>query len=309
MTKKYKLTHHTKVVDGHTLHRIKALKSFDDVRKGDLGGWVESYSNLSQSDYAWVYDKAKVYGDARVFDNAKIRDHARVYGDTGVSGNANVYDHAHVLGSAWIYDKAQIYGNACVYDNALVRGHANIYDHASVYGYAWVYDDAKVWGCASISGHAHVYGDTRIYGNAKVHGNAIVCGYAHVCGNVHVYDNAKVYGDSILQGRINIREDDDIKDKYSYLIFNNTWSSGRQFVYVLSNQRWHVGCFDGTGDELIKKAYRDSKLSGKMYGLYVNFAEQAVKTQQQLQSHKQQPHNECPLWLDSFPSWRGWFGL
>ena len=105
-----------------------------------------------------------------------------------------------------------------------------------------------------------------------------------------------------------------IKDKYSYLIFNNTWSSGRQFVYVLSNQRWHVGCFDGTGEELIKKAYKDSKLSGKMYGLYVNFAEQAVKTQQQLQSHKQQPHkqqphNECPLWLDSFPSWRGWFGL
>lgn len=261
MNKKYKLTHHTKVVEGHTLHRIKALKSFGDVKKGDLGGWVESHYNLSQKGTAWIYDKAKVYDDARVFDNAKVRDHARVY------------------------------------------------DHASVYGYAWVYDDAKVWGCASISGQAHVYGDARIYGNAKVHGNAIVCGYAHVSGNVHVYDNAKVYGDSILQGRINIREDDDIKDKYSYLIFNNTWSSGRQFVYVLSNQRWHVGCFNGTGDELIKKAYRDSKLSGKMYGLYVNFAEQAVKTQQQLQSHKQQPHNEYPLWLDSFPSWRGWFGL
>lgn len=214
MNKKYKLTHHTKVVEGHTLHRIKALKSFGDVKKGDLGGWVESYRNLSQSDYAWVYDKAKVWGNAKVFDNAKVSDHARVYGD------------------------------------------------------------------------------------------AIVCGFAQVCGNVHVYDNAKVYGDSILQGRINIREDDDIKDKYSYLIFNNTWSSGRQFVYVLSNQRWHVGCFNGTGDELIKKAYRDSKLSGKMYGLYVNFAEQAVKTQQQLQSHKGWKH-----WYDPYPSLRDWLGL
>lgn len=273
MTKKYKLTDNTKEVLGHTLHQIKALKSFGDVKKGDLGGWIEDYSNLSQSDTAWVYDNAKVYKNAVV------------------------------------YDKAQIYGSACVYDNALVRGHANIYDHASVYGNAWVYDDTKVWGCASITGKAKVYGDARIYGSAKVQGNAIVCGFAHVCGNVHVYENAKVYGDSILQGRINIREDDNIKDKYSYLIFNNTWSSGRQFVYVLSNQRWHVGCFDGTGDELIKKAYKDSELSGKMYELYVNFAEQAVKTQQQLQSHKQQPHNECPLWLDSFPSWRGWFGL
>ena len=272
MNAKYELTNSTKEISGHTLHQIKAVKSFGDVRKSDLGGWIEDYSNLSQSDTAWVYDDAKVYG------------HAKVSG------------------------KAQIYGNACVYDNAIVRGHANIYDHASAYGRAQVYDDTKVWGCASIYGQAHVYGDSRIYGNVKVHDNAIVCGYAHVCGNTHVYDNAKVYGDSILQGRINIREDDDIKDKYSYLIFNNTWSSGRQFVYVLSNQHWHVGCFNGTGKELIKKAYRDSELSGKMYELYVHFAERAVKTQAKIQ-HQKQPHNECPLWLDSFPSWRGWFGL
>lgn len=266
MNKKYKLTHHTKVVEGHTLHRIKALKSFDDVRKGDLGGWVESHYNLSQKGTAWIYDKAKVYDKALVFDNAKVRDHARVYGN------------------AWVYKNA------------------------------WVYGHARVSGAAGVSGNAWVHGHAKVYDNAKVWGNVLVYDHAHVSGNVHVYDNAKVYGDSILQGRISIREDDDIKDKYSYLIFNNTWSSGRQFVYVLSNQRWHVGCFDGTGDELIKKAYRDSKLSGKMYGLYVKFAELAVKTQQQLQSHKQQPHkqqphNECPLWLDSFPSWRGWFGL
>ena len=47
MDNKYKLTHRTKVVDGHTLHQIKALKSFDAVKKGDLGGWIEDYSNLS----------------------------------------------------------------------------------------------------------------------------------------------------------------------------------------------------------------------------------------------------------------------
>ena len=224
-------------------------------------GWIEDYSNLSQSGTAWVYDNAKVYRNALVGGQAQIH------------GNAWVYNHTKVL------DNAKVYGEACIYD------HARVLDNAQVGGNAWVYN------------------------NAYVVGNAKVLDKAQIYGNACVYDNAKVYGDSILQGRINIREDDDIKDKYSYLIFNNTWSSGRQFVYVLSNQRWHVGCFDGTGDELIKKAYRDSKLSGKMYGLYVNFAEQAVKTQQQLQSHKQQPHNECPLWLDSFPSWRGWFGL
>lgn len=305
MTKKYELTDNIQEIWGHTLHQIKALKSFGDVKKGDLGGWIEDYSNLSQSDTSWVYDNAKVYKNAVVYGQAQISGNAWVYNHTKVLDNAKVYGEACIYDHARVLDNAQVGGNAWVYNNAIVRGHAEIYDHASVYGYAWVYDDAKVWGCASISGHAHVYGDARIYGNAKVHGNAIVCGFAHVCGNVNVYENAKVYGDSILQGRINIREDDDIKDKYSYLIFNNTWSSGRQFVYVLSNQRWHVGCFDGTGEELIKKAYKDSELSGKMYELYVHFAERAVRTQAKIQQRKQ-PHNECPLGLDSdsFPSWR-----
>ena len=33
---------------------------------------------------------------------------------------------------------------------------------------------------------------------------------------------------------------------------------------------WRVGCFYGTGEELIKKAYQDSKDSGKHYEAYVN---------------------------------------
>ena len=37
---------------------------------------------------------------------------------------------------------------------------------------------------------------------------------------------------------------------------------------------WKVGCFYGTGQELIDKAYRDSKDSGKHYEAYVNFVEQ-----------------------------------
>lgn len=36
---------------------------------------------------------------------------------------------------------------------------------------------------------------------------------------------------------------------------------------------WSVGCFLGTSEELIKKAYADSKESGQMYKKYVEFAE------------------------------------
>ena len=133
----------------------------------------------------------------------------------------------------------------------------------------------------SIEENAKVYGNAEAWGNALVGDEAQIYDNAWVAGFASIEENAKVYGNSGVQSRINIRENDDINGDNSYLVFNNNWSSGRQFVYVLSNQRWHVGCFNGTGDELIKKAYNDSELSGKMYEMYVHFAEQVVKAKQQ----------------------------
>lgn len=232
MSKKYELTDNTKEVAGHTLHQIKALKSFGVVYKGDLGGWIENYGNLSQNGTAWVGDDALVYGNAHVSDNAQV------------FGRAQVSDNAWVGGNAWVSDYAR------------VSNHAQVYGNAQVFGYATIYDDAKVYDNSWVSGSASVSGKAKVYGDSKIHRS--------IC----------------------IREDDEINGNPSYLVFKNSWSSGRDFVYVLSNHRWHVGCFDGTGEELIKKAYKDSKLSGKMYEMYVNFAKQVVETQQQKQSHK-----------------------
>ena len=62
--KKYELTDETIDVSGTTLHRIKALKDFGNVKKGELGGYVESEHNLSQEGNCWVCGNAKVCGDA-----------------------------------------------------------------------------------------------------------------------------------------------------------------------------------------------------------------------------------------------------
>ena len=43
---------------GVQLFRIKALISFKGVKKGDVGGYVESEKNLSQHGNAWVYGDA-----------------------------------------------------------------------------------------------------------------------------------------------------------------------------------------------------------------------------------------------------------
>ena len=85
---KYELTKETKTVKGTTLYRIKALKDFGGVKKGDLGGWIESERNLYQEGKAWVYGNAYVSGNAEVCGDAKVFGKAWVSGQAEVSGNA-----------------------------------------------------------------------------------------------------------------------------------------------------------------------------------------------------------------------------
>ena len=137
--KKYELTSDTKVINDVKLHRIKSLDSFGNIKKGDLGGWIESEKNLSQDGNAWV------------------------------GGNSNVY------------------------------------------------------------------GNATIIGNAKVRRNA------------------------------------------DYIVFKNWWSSGRYFTWTRSNNKWQVGCFYGSGEELIAKAYKDSEKSGREYERVVRYVESILE--------------------------------
>ena len=195
MEKKYKLTEETINVDGRTLHRIEALKDFGNVKKRDKGGFVEKEENLSQRDDCWVYDNAKVYGNASVCDNARV------------------------------YNNAEIYGNA------------------------------------------EVYGYTMVKNNAKVYGDALIC------GDTLVYDNARICGNAVVYGKARICRDAIITSDSDYIIFKNWWSSGRFFTWTRSNNMWKVGCFYGTGEQLIEKAYKDSVKSGEEYEKIVRYSE------------------------------------
>lgn len=137
--KKYELTNEITVSSGKTLYRIKAVRSFGDVKEGDLGGFIEKEANLPHDGNAWVYDNAKVYGDAKV------------------------------------------------------------------------------------------------------------------CGDVRVSDNS------------------------DYIVFKNWWSSGRYFTWTRSNNMWKVGCFYGTGEELIEKAYKDSEKSGREYERVVKYVQSILE--------------------------------
>ena len=100
------------------------------------------------------------------------------------------------------------------------------------------------------------------------------------CGNDMVYDNAMVYGNAEVCGNAEVRGDAEVKSEDDYIVFKNNWSSGRYFTYTKSNKMWKVGCFYGIGEELIKKAYADSELSGKCYEAYVKLVEQLEEIQE-----------------------------
>ena len=174
-------------------------------------------------------------------------------------------------GNAWVSDNARVYGDACVFDNAqvygnaFVSGYAQVYGNAFVYGNAWASDNARLCGYAWVSDNARVYGDANVCDDSSVFGNALV------------YDNARVYGDALVRGYACVCGDAEISNKSDYIVFQNWWSSGRYFTWTRSNNMWSVGCFYGTGEELIKKAYKDSELSGREYERIVKYVEEIRK--------------------------------
>lgn len=79
MNKKYELLEDNYINhDERILYRIRALITFVDINDniinaGELGGYIENESNLSQEDKSWVYGNSKVYGDT-IIRNSIIKD-------------------------------------------------------------------------------------------------------------------------------------------------------------------------------------------------------------------------------------------
>ena len=188
-------------------------------------------------------------------DNLSQTDNAWIGGDAKVCGNAIVEGNAEVFGDAIIYDNAEVYGNARIYDNAWVYGKSNVFGNARICNNAKVYGDARVHNHAMVGDNASVFDNARVYGNARIYGDAKVLGDVEVFGEVEICGNAVVCDDA------------------DYIVFKNFWSSKRYFTWTKSNNMWKVGCFYGTGKELIEKAYADSEKSGKEYEKIVRYVD------------------------------------
>ena len=91
----YILTEETKInTFGIKLYRIKCTRAFQDIKVGDLGGWISQDAEVSGN--AWIYEDAEVSGNAKVYGNAKVFGNAKVYGKAKVYGNATVSGDSEV---------------------------------------------------------------------------------------------------------------------------------------------------------------------------------------------------------------------
>lgn len=142
--KKYKLLTHLPfkpyedIEDNTTLYPIEALRDFGHVRKGDVGGYIQSEENLSHEGNCWVHSNCYII-NSKIMDNAQIHhvsgernlinpqftpmhDITTTIENSTISGNAMIFGHAYICGST-------ISGNTIIHysleENLVVNNHTS----------------------------------------------------------------------------------------------------------------------------------------------------------------------------------------
>lgn len=168
MTPKYEFcTSDPYIIDSGYPKRIRATRDIPrwGIKKGDRGGNICRYENLSHDGNCWVW------GDSEIKALGRISGNARVFGKSIVSGVSNV------TGDSVIRD-SQIYGHATISDDAVITS-------------SYIGECVKVFGNSKVS-NLSIQGDVRIFGYSEVKGNnkptllgnLIICGWTKIVFNV-----------------------------------------------------------------------------------------------------------------------------
>lgn len=165
------------------LRRIRALRDVgDQVKVGDLGGFVESESNLATdpSDGAWIFDDAIAAGNAYVDMGSYLRKNAVACDNAYVSHGSVLSNHARAE------------------DDAYLRG-AVMNGSARVSGCAQIISVPSQFGTPLLSGHCQVYGSVR--GDVRVTGTAVILPGEEILNDTKDTFVLTDTGRSVIRGR------------------------------------------------------------------------------------------------------------
>lgn len=114
MEKKYEL-----IEQKNGLFRIRALRDFSFLSKGDMGGYVQSEANLSQEGNCWIDPTSVVLENAVVEGNVELDREASIRGETHIDGDAQIF-YANISGKSSISGKFTVVGYGFLRD-AFIR--------------------------------------------------------------------------------------------------------------------------------------------------------------------------------------------
>lgn len=245
--------------DGRKLRQIRAKIDFREVKKGDLGGWIEDEASLG--DDVWIYPKAFVYKKAKILGGFI---HAGEFIGGTISGGiilGGTFRGGDIRGGLIL--RGEIHGGIMhggnIFDGEICRG--------EIYGgdiYGGYIDGGTIHGGTFYGGEIYggeIHGGTfyggKIYGG-EISGGEIYGGHIHG-GNLHdgkifggqIY-SVEIYGGEIRGGEIYGGEIwGGVIDRGNHIGFAGAGSQNRYLLaYIIDNKIViSLGCFHGTIDE------------------------------------------------------------
>ena len=207
------------------LYRIKAIEDFGDIKKDEIGGYIEKYDNLIHTDND---DSSWVYHDSKVYDNAVIKESSRIFDCVEIFGNSKV------IGSV-IRGNSKIYENAIIKNSSMIRGNSKIHGNSFILGTATlinseIYDSVRVEAGTWIE-NSTISGNTNVVKRAKILNAAVKSNYDYV------------------QFDLTSNVDSSISTKYI------TWTR--------SNNKWHINILENNNislNEVDSLPYKDDKM-------------------------------------------------
>ena len=101
------------------LKEIRALRDFGYVKKGDIGGYIESESCLSHEGNCWVYPGGMVYGKSIITHNAVVGEGVTIHNCSVVGGNASVLGKGIKINHSSIGDNSVIEDGSVIINSAI----------------------------------------------------------------------------------------------------------------------------------------------------------------------------------------------
>lgn len=243
------------------VYRIRALRDFGNVKKGDIGGYIHCEDNLSHDGNCWVYPDAIVANNCVVKDNAIVGGMAILIQNVKVEDDSGVCGYAMVSGTndfgVTIKGRSKIGDHAVIQCDVIIKD-STILENSNICGDG---DIVKITGSvirdnARIRNNVEIEG-SLIHGNAEISRNAIVInsmigGYSRIGEEAYICNQGK---ESYL----------DIPEYTSYVTFSGFGSRLRNTTFYRTkdgNIRVMCGCFKGTIDAFryrVKAVHDDNK--------------------------------------------------